>query len=179
MLSCLGIGFPNSSVGKESACSAGDSSSNPGSGRSPGERIGYPLQYSGLENPKDYTVHGVTKSWTQLSDFQSLSLLYKASPKAWKSCPNIYPIIWEGTITATLKLVQWPHPIPSRITTQRTRVGVVSVYLVNIPHCPLWKSRFHWSARYLGLLKKVGGTVLSVFILPQTLKGSYICPLRG
>ena len=40
------MGFPSSSVGKESACNAGDPGSIPGSGRSPGERIGYPLQYS-------------------------------------------------------------------------------------------------------------------------------------
>ena len=39
-------GFPDSSVGKESACNAGDPSSIPGSGRSTGERISYPLQYS-------------------------------------------------------------------------------------------------------------------------------------
>ena len=39
-------GFPGSSTGKESACSAGDPGSIPGSGRSPGEGIGYPLQYS-------------------------------------------------------------------------------------------------------------------------------------
>ena len=39
-------GFPDSSVGKESACNAGDPSSIPGSGRSTGEGIGYPLQYS-------------------------------------------------------------------------------------------------------------------------------------
>ena len=39
-------GFPDSSVGKESACNAGDPSLIPGSGRSPGEGIGYPLQYS-------------------------------------------------------------------------------------------------------------------------------------
>ena len=38
--------FPDSSVGKESACNAGDLGSIPGSGRSPGEGIGYPLQYS-------------------------------------------------------------------------------------------------------------------------------------
>ena len=45
--------------GKESACSAGDLGSIPGSGRSPGEGKGYPLQYSGLENPMDrVTVHG-------------------------------------------------------------------------------------------------------------------------
>ena len=40
------MGFPHSTVGKESACEAGDSGSIPGSGRSPGEGIGYPLQYS-------------------------------------------------------------------------------------------------------------------------------------
>ena len=40
------LGFPHSSVGKESACNAGDPCSIPGSGRSPGEGIGYPLQYS-------------------------------------------------------------------------------------------------------------------------------------
>ena len=39
-------GFPGSSAGKESACNAGDPGSLPGSGRSPGEGIGYPLQYS-------------------------------------------------------------------------------------------------------------------------------------
>ena len=39
-------GFPDSSVGKESACNAGDPGSIPGSGRSAGERIGCPLQYS-------------------------------------------------------------------------------------------------------------------------------------
>ena len=41
---------PDSSVGKESACNAGDPGSIPGLGRSPGEENGYPLQYSGLEN---------------------------------------------------------------------------------------------------------------------------------
>ena len=40
------MGFPDSSVGKESACNVGDPSSIPGLGRSPGEGIGYPLQYS-------------------------------------------------------------------------------------------------------------------------------------
>ena len=40
------MGFPGSSAGKESACNAGDLSSIPGSGRFPGEGIGYPLQYS-------------------------------------------------------------------------------------------------------------------------------------
>ena len=97
------MGFPHSSVGKESTCNAGDLGLIPGLGRSPregigyplqyswaslvaqlvknppavqepwvrspGEGKGYPLQYSGLENPMDCIGHGVTKSWTQLSDF--------------------------------------------------------------------------------------------------------------
>ena len=40
------MGFPGSSAGKESACRAGDPGLIPGMGRSPGEGIGYPLQYS-------------------------------------------------------------------------------------------------------------------------------------
>ena len=45
--------FPDSSFGKEFACNARDTSSIPGSGRSAGEGIGYPFQYSGLENSMD------------------------------------------------------------------------------------------------------------------------------
>ena len=45
--------FPGGSVGKESACSAGDQGSIPGLGRSPGGGHGNPLQYSFLENPMD------------------------------------------------------------------------------------------------------------------------------
>ena len=65
------LGLPCSSVGKESACKAGDPGSIPGLGRSPGEGKGYPFQYSGLEKSMDRTVHGVTKSRTRLSDFHS------------------------------------------------------------------------------------------------------------
>ena len=58
---------------KKSACNVGDAGSILGSGRSLGEGYGYPLQYSGLENSIDSrawwaTVHGVTKSQTQLSN---------------------------------------------------------------------------------------------------------------
>ena len=99
-------------VGKESACNAGDPSSIPGWGRSPGQEIdyplqyswaslvvqpvknppamqetwvqslgwegptgkgkSYPLQYSGLEYSMNCIGHGVTKSWTQLSNFHFL-----------------------------------------------------------------------------------------------------------
>ena len=63
------MGFPGGSDGKESACNAGDLGLIPGLGRFPGERNGYPFQYSCLENPMDrgawwVAVHGVAKSWT-------------------------------------------------------------------------------------------------------------------
>ena len=66
-------GFLGGSDGKESACNVGDPGSVPGSGRSPGERDGYPRQYCCLENSMDIgawqaSVHGVPKSQTQLSD---------------------------------------------------------------------------------------------------------------
>ena len=67
------MGFPGDSDSKESACNAGDLSSIPGLGRSPGEGEGNPLQYSCLKNPMDRgawqaIVHGLAKSQTQLSD---------------------------------------------------------------------------------------------------------------
>ena len=62
----LCLSFPHSSVGKESACNAGDPGLIPGSGRSPGEGNGNSLQYSCLENPMDRgawraTVYGVIR----------------------------------------------------------------------------------------------------------------------
>ena len=55
------MGFPGGSAGKESACNAGDLGLIPGLGRYPGEGKGYPLQYSGVENPTDCIVHGAAK----------------------------------------------------------------------------------------------------------------------
>ena len=60
------MGFPCSSVGKESACNAGDLCLIPESGRFPGEGNGNPLQYSCLGNPMhrgtwQATVHGVAR----------------------------------------------------------------------------------------------------------------------
>ena len=66
MFAFLYRGFPCGSGGKESTCTAEDLGLIPGSGRSPGEGNGYPLQYSCLENSivkRDLqaTVHGVTE----------------------------------------------------------------------------------------------------------------------
>ena len=58
------MGFPGGSANKESACNAGDLGSILGLGRFPGEEKGHPLHYSGLENPMECTVPGVSKSPT-------------------------------------------------------------------------------------------------------------------
>ena len=67
------MGFPGSSVSKESACNAEDPGSIPGLGRSPGEGNGYSLQYSCLENSMDRgawgaAAHGVAKTQTRPSN---------------------------------------------------------------------------------------------------------------
>ena len=71
-------------VVKKLPANAGDTGSIPGSGRSPGEGNGNPLQYSCLENPIDRgarwaTFHGVTKSRTRLK---------------WLSTHTLSPILW-------------------------------------------------------------------------------------
>ena len=65
------LGVPDSSVGKESACNAGNLSLILGLGRSPGEKKGYPVQYSSLENSMDCIVHRVTNNQTRLNYFHS------------------------------------------------------------------------------------------------------------
>ena len=76
------MGFPGGSEGRASACNAGDLGPIPRSGRSLGEGNSNPHQYCHLENSMDRgallaTVHGVSKSRTQLSNFTSL--LYSGS----------------------------------------------------------------------------------------------------
>ena len=68
-------GFPHSSVGKESACNAGDPGSIPGSGRSAGEGIDYPLQYS----------------WVSL-----VARLVKSLPAMWETW--VQSLGWEDSL---------------------------------------------------------------------------------
>ena len=102
-------GFPCGSVGKESACNAGDLGSVPGLGRSPGEGNGYPLQYSGLENSMDlYSPWGRKESdtteWLSLHLMVSYKVKHILTIKSYVS--HFYVVIeerWE--LMATLKLV--------------------------------------------------------------------------
>ena len=78
------IGFPGGSDGKESACIAGDPGLIPGSGRSPGEGNGNPLEYSCLENPMDRggwraIVHGVSQS----QNLENSSAPSSSTPVSW------------------------------------------------------------------------------------------------
>ena len=87
------MGFPDSSVGKEFTCNAGDSSLIPGLGRSPGEGKDNPPQYPGLENSMDCIVCGVAKCWTGLSDFH----FHFPWPKGL------------GMARGSLRFFQWSH----------------------------------------------------------------------
>ena len=62
------LGFPGSSISKETACNAGALGSLPGLGRSPGEGDGNPLQCSCPENPWTEEPDGVAEGGTRLSD---------------------------------------------------------------------------------------------------------------
>ena len=171
MFYCSGQGFPNSSVGKESACNAGDSRSIPGSGRFAGKGIGYllqyswvflvaqpvknhlqcrrlgfypwagrspaegkgsPLQYSGLENPMDCIVHGVIKTWTQLSDFHFQQNLSVKGQKIYIS-GHMSQLL--NSVTAARKLSQTIckqiHIIHCKKTLFTETVGML--YLTNRP----------------------------------------------
>ena len=131
------LGFPDSSVGKESACNEGDPGSISGLERSTGEGIGYPLQYSwaslvaslvknlpamkenwdrplGWEDPLEKgkashssilawrTVHGVTKSRKQLSDFTFFTFF------CWVIWGTGHLEYWRHVSTSQFLKIRWP-----------------------------------------------------------------------
>ena len=115
-------GFPGGSDSQESACIAGDLGSIPGSGRSPGEGNGNPLQYSCLENPMDggawrATVHGVAQSWTGLSDRTHTLCPFYCDPS-----PPLKTILWgTSLVIQSLRLHDPNAGNPASIPGQGTR----------------------------------------------------------
>ena len=83
----------------ESACNEGDLGLIPGLRRSPGERKGYLLQYSGLENSMDCIVHGVAKRWTCLRHVTPVLKLWDVETYLFVTC--------HGTRVIFLKSVIW------------------------------------------------------------------------
>ena len=105
--------FPGGSDGKVSVYNVGDLSSIPRSGRSPGEGSGNPLQYYCLENPMDRgawwaTVHGVTKSRTQLSNstFQYMETT-KVFIDKWMFKENVLSILLLFSRCVWLFAIPW------------------------------------------------------------------------
>ena len=90
------LGFPGGSAGNESTCNAGNLGLIPGLVRSSGEGKGYPIQYSGLENSTDCTVHEVTKSQTPLSDLHFP--LEVGSGRGGDSGPCLCPSFWPRQV---------------------------------------------------------------------------------
>ena len=95
------LGFPDSSVGKESTYNARHPGWIPWLGRSPGEGKGYPLQYSGLENSIDCIVRGVTKSQIGLSDFH---FTYQCSVLSRFSHIRLFETQWTFAHQALLSM---------------------------------------------------------------------------
>ena len=78
------LGFPDSSVGKESACNVGDLGSIPGLGRSPREGKGYPLQYSGLRIPWGHKESEMTERLSLSSTEAYHICLTRSQNQDWK-----------------------------------------------------------------------------------------------
>ena len=90
---CIPMGFPGGSDSKESACNAGDPGSILGSGRSPGEGDGYPLQYSCLENSRTEEPGGLQSMGWQSDlplppqDEAGLTKTFQTWPRGWFHIP--------------------------------------------------------------------------------------------
>ena len=129
-------GFPGGSEVKASACNSGDLGSIPGSGRSPGEGNGNPLQYSCLENPMDRgawwaTVHGAAKSQTLLSDF-TFSVPTKVHivqtmvfPVVMYGCENWIIKKTEHQRTDAFELWCWRRPLRVSWTARRSNQSIL------------------------------------------------------
>ena len=95
------LGFPGGSDGKKSAYNSGDPGVIPGLGKYLREGNGYPIQYSCLENSMDReawqqaTVHGVTKSWTLLSDFHFFTFSGDCVPQYSLKIPELYQCVGD------------------------------------------------------------------------------------
>ena len=93
------MGFSDSSVGKESTCNAGDSSSIPGRGRSSGEGIGYPLQYlASLEAQLVKNLSAMQKTYVRSLGWEDpleKAMATHSSILAWRSPWTVLCMGWQ------------------------------------------------------------------------------------
>ena len=156
---CL-LGFPGGSDGKEYTCNAGHLGSIPGLGRSPGGGHGNPLQYSCLENThgqksQQATVHRVTKSWTQLSDF-TFTFHFHALEKEMATHPSI--LAWRipgmgepgGLPSMGLHRVghDWSDLAAAAAERLSTHIPLLIITLINRPGLKLWSLEAVFAAPY-------------------------------
>ena len=122
------MGFLGGWDSKESVCSVEDPGLIPGSGRSPEEGNGYPLQYPCLENSVDRgawraTVHGVTKSWIRLNSYRVIGICSKQI----SLCRSKFEMIWVRHLSFYLNAI-----VPLMSTVTPTPMPVVSRLLRNL-----------------------------------------------
>ena len=113
------------SDGKESACNVGDLGSIPGLGISPGEKNGYPLQDSGGENSVDREAwqaifHGVSKSWTWLSDFH-----FNINKTFYfiGMCSNVFLLSWD--ILALLNCFSFIWKLEQKLQENKSKYNMI------------------------------------------------------
>ena len=126
------VGFSDSSVGKESACNAGDSSLIPGSGRSAGEGIGYPLQYSWaslvaqlVKNPP-----AMQETWVWSLGWEDA--LEKG--KATHSSILAGRILWDCRVSLEKAIATYSSTLAWKIPWMEEPVGLLSMGLHRVGH---------------------------------------------
>ena len=158
------LGFPSGSEVKASARNAGDPGSIPGSGRSPGEGNGNPLQYSCLENPMDRRawlarVHGVAKSRTRLSNFMTMTIAVTR---------GLLKILQQSE-----KLQMAPHSVLKFIPT----VGWVTGRLDRLPKSKRFSISLVSGSTSMNFTKRKIFTKFTKFLLKRKLVGKVASPL--
>ena len=171
-----------------SACNAEDPGSIPGSRRSPGKGNGNPLQYPCLANPMDRggwaTVHGVTNSRTQLSDFsKSSSRKEYVCVLVTQSCPTLQP---NGLLQTPLSIefsrqeywIGLPFPSPGDLPDPGIKPRSLTLWADSLPSELPWKPlRRKEKAGYLFLQLPTCGCRLAVagslHERPQLLSSSF------
>ena len=139
------MGFPDSSVGKESTYNAGDPSSIPGYGRSAGEGIGYPLQYSwtSLVAQVINNLPAIWETWVQ-----SLGWEGKGKFNPWRRERLLTPVFWPGEFHGLYS--PWGHKeletteqlLLSLLETYKGNFVWYSISMYNISSCNLIKVWF-------------------------------------